>query len=292
MLRQDVLFELESDYRGNPHHISGNAILHALAHNGRIDYDEQRQLRVSHGVFCPSVYGVYPHWHSQNSGRMSFASTLKPIETYADLFLFRRPSHPWIHDGRPRDAVNTPGYRKHNGEYLLTASQAIQTTDGKPRKSQWYIHAYLTQSDGADILPLDESRLDGIQLGGKRNYGYGAVSIKDTMTTDISELDYSAIENADSHVLELLSPYVLTSEYPQVDNKPVPSWWDSNLNYRTRQDIIVDQREQYELEVVDYGQVTKYCGNRPTETARNGVSRIGSHSKYGYGEFMVRPTTK
>lgn len=290
MRRQDVLWELDGDYIGNPYHVSGNAILHALAHNDRIAYEEQRDLRVSHGVFCPSVYGVYPSWHSQAGGRMSFASTLKPVETYADLFLFRQPSHPWIHDGRPRDAANTPAFRRHRNQYQMNGKQAIQVSDGKPRKSQWYLHAYLCESENGDVLPLSEERLDDIQVGGKRNYGFGALSIKDTQTTDLDEIDYSAIEEADGHVLELITPYVLGSEYPKAQDKEIPNWWDKSLTYRLKTDKIVEQREIYDLKVVDHGQVAKYFGNRPVETAKNGVNRIGTHSKYGFGEIWMRPT--
>jgi hypothetical protein len=280
---------MDNDYKGNPYHVSGNAILHALAHEDRIDYQEQREIQVSHGVFCPSVYGVFPSWHSQNSGRMSFPSTLKPIEQYADLFLFRRPSHPWIHDGRPRDAVNTPAMRSNREHTYMAPRQKVQVSDGKPRKSQWYIHAYLTASEGSDILPLEESRLDDIQVGGKRNYGFGQLSVKDTMLTDLDTLDYSRIENADNHVLELMTPYVLESEYPHTPDRDVPGWWDQSLTYRTRGDIVVEQRERHDLKVVDHGQVAKYYGRRPVETAKNGVTRIGSHSKYGFGELWVRP---
>lgn len=290
MLRQDVLWQLESDYKGNIYHVSGNAILHALAHKDRIDYTEQRELSVSHGVFCPSVYGVFPDWHSQSGGRGNFASTLKPVEQYADLFLFRRPTHTWIHDGRPRAAINTPGFRSNGEHRYMTPTQDVQVSDGKPRQSQWYIHAYLTAPESSDILPLSEERLDQLQFGGARNYGMGEVSVKDTQLTDLESVDYSNIEAADNHVLELVTSYVLDSEYPKATSRDVPNWWDQSLTYRTRTDKVVEQREVYDLSVVDHGQVTKYYGPRPAETAKNGVTRVGTHSKYGFGELMVRPT--
>lgn len=289
MLRQDVMWELESDYRGHPYHVTGNAILHALAHKDRIDYEEQRALNVSHGVFCPSVYGVFPEWHSQSGGRGNFPTTLKPIEQYADLFLFRRPSHPWIHDGRPRDAVNTPACRRNREHIHMAPVQRLQVSDGKPRRSQWFIHAYLTAPEESEVLPLSEDRLDGLQFGGGRNYGFGEVAVKDTMTTDLGSLDYSTVVEADSHVLELLTPYVLQSEYPRTPDREIPNWWDNSLTYRRRSDVIVEQREKHQLTVVDHGQVTKYYGPRPVETATNGVERVGSHSKYGFGEIWVRP---
>lgn len=40
---------------------------------------------------------------------------------------------------------------------------------------------------------------------------------------------------------------------------------------------------------VDHGQVVAYQGDRPVETAKNGVRRVGSHSWCGFGEFRVVP---
>lgn len=290
MLRQDILWSVENDYAGDPYYVSGNAILHAIANASDIPYETQRKLNVSHGMFCPSVYGVFPEWHSQGGGRMNFASTLKPIETYADLFLFRLPSHPWIHDGRPHEAVNVPAYRSLGGESVRPPTQSIQTTSDTPRKIQWYIHGYLMAPENSDVLPLSDDTLDNLQFGGYRNYGFGSVSLKETKVTDLSTLDYSGIENADEHILELVTPFVLESEYPKVNDVEIPGWWDRELTYRTRNETIIEQRQEYDMKVVDHGQVTKYYGRTPVETAKNGVSGIGSHSKYGYGEMSVRPT--
>lgn len=292
MLRQDILLELDTDYAGHPYYVTGNAILHALANADRLSYDEQRALRVSHGVFCPNVYGKYPKGdrHSQTGGTFNFPATVKPIESYPDLFLFRQPVHEWIYDGRPRDAVNTPAVRRHRDQYLIAPTQSIQQKEGEsPRRQQWYIHAYLTQAPGADLLPLSVERFDGLQLGRARNYGYGTVSLKDTAVTDLSTLDYSWVADADSHVIELITPFVLTSEYPNVDDVSIPTWWDRQLTYRRRTEKIVEQQEQYRLETVDHGQVTAYEGSRPVETAKNGVARVGAHNKYGFGELWVRP---
>lgn len=33
----------------------------------------------------------------------------------------------------------------------------------------------------------------------------------------------------------------------------------------------------------------KYLGDRPVETAKNGLTRVGSHSRYGFGELRVKP---
>ncbi|WP_233255314.1 hypothetical protein [Haloplanus rallus] len=33
----------------------------------------------------------------------------------------------------------------------------------------------------------------------------------------------------------------------------------------------------------------KYEDDRPIETAKSGILRVGSHSKYGFGELRVKP---
>jgi len=43
------------------------------------------------------------------------------------------------------------------------------------------------------------------------------------------------------------------------------------------------------LETVDHGQVVKYLGDRPLETAKNGLTRVGPHSRYGFGELRLKP---
>ena len=40
---------------------------------------------------------------------------------------------------------------------------------------------------------------------------------------------------------------------------------------------------------MDYGQVVKYLGDRPVETAKNGTTRVGTHSRYGFGELRLKP---
>jgi hypothetical protein len=43
---------------------------------------------------------------------------------------------------------------------------------------------------------------------------------------------------------------------------------------------------------VDHGQVVKYLGDRPVETAKNGLTRVGSHSRYGFGELRLKPLSE
>ena len=155
--------------------------------------------------------------------------------------------------------------------------------------TKWYVHAYLHASDPA-VLPLGEAVLDRLQFGGKRNYGYGEVELKDTQTIDLNDLDYSRLDGAETYLIELVTPFVLASEYPDANDSSVPWWWAENRDdLRLREEKILEQREVFRLETVDHGQVVKYLGDRPLETAKNGLTRVGSHSRYGFGELRLKP---
>jgi hypothetical protein len=158
--------------------------------------------------------------------------------------------------------------------------------------TKWYVHAYLHADDPA-VLPLGEDVLEGLQFGGKRNYGYGEVELKDTQMVDLNELDYSWLEGAETYLIEVVTPFILESEYPEASDQPVSWWWAENRDdLRFREEKILEQREVYRLQTVDHGQVVKYLGDRPVETAKNGLLRIGSHSRYGFGELLVKPLDK
>jgi len=89
--------------------------------------------------------------------------------------------------------------------------------------------------------------------------------------------------------VELLTPYVIDSEHPNTEPGGVPWWWDHDTPLRRRQEKLVEQRDGYDVAVIDHGQVVGYGGSAPVETAKNGVLGIGTHSKYGFGEVRVKP---
>jgi integrase len=81
---------------------------------------------------------------------------------------------------------------------------AHETIMGRPndaRKQQqttrWYVNTYL-HADDPNVLPLGEDVLDGLQFGGKRNYGYGTTTLKDTQVVDLEALDYSRLEDGEA----------------------------------------------------------------------------------------------
>lgn len=287
---QQVMLELEMDYLGHPYYVTGNALLHALA--PELSYDEQRALSVSHGVFTPGHFGRFPDEHSQAGARPALGSTLPPVETYNDLFLHRDVTQPWLLDSHPRDALNTHDMRVQSDHPGI----APEVTFGKPpdawqdsKTTTWYIHCYL-HDDGSGILPVADDLLDDLQLGGKRNYGYGLTRLKDTQCIDLNTLDYSRLADAEGYLIELLSPYVTASEYPKTQSHDIPWWWEHDTPLRRRQEQLVEQRETYDVTVIDHGQVVGYGGSEPVATAINGVQRVGTHSKYGFGELRVIPT--
>lgn len=292
---QQVLFEVEGQYLGHPYFVTGNALYNALAR--RVDDDARRSLHVSHGVFVPGEYGEYPPGHSQDGYAGKLGMSLPEVEAYEDLFVFRDPAQRWLLDSRPRDAHNTHDLVSHGGRVAFTDSvQFARPAEMRAhtRTMSWFLHCYLHTSGSDNTLPLDEETLDGIQVGGARNYGFGELSVADTQLVELDDLDYSGMTNAsDGYRLEVVSPYVLSSESPHGDTQRVPWWWDvpSDLSGELRQRTgrLVDGDDTYELDLVDHGQVVEYGGDRPVETAVNGVLRVGTHSRFGFGEFRLRP---
>ncbi len=281
------------DYIGHPYYVSGNAILNALVQN--LDTDTARSLKASHGMFVPGQFGTFPENHSQSGSQPYLGAGLPAVETYDDLFLHREPDQGWLLDSRARDALNIHGLRVDGGHPTL----AHQTIIGRPPEHQrqklttrWYIHAYL-HADNPSTLPVSEESLGMVQFGAKRNYGYGEATLKATQTVDLDALDFTRLDEAETHLIRLVTPFVTSSGYPGANDVPVPWWWDESRDgLRFREEKIVDSGTVHRLETVDHGQVVEYAGDCPVETARNGLTRVGSHSRLGFGELRVIPLTE
>lgn len=107
---------------------------------------------------------------------------------------------------------------------------------------------------------------------------------------DLDDLDYSRLDGAETYLIDLVTPFVLASEYPDADDRRVPWWWaETRADLRLRVEKILEQREVFRLETIDHGQVVKYLGDRPVATAKHGLTRVGSHSRYGFGELRLKP---
>lgn len=314
---QQVLFELETGYLGHPYFVTGNALYQALAQ--RVDKSMRRGLCVSHGVFLPKAYGTPPSWYSQESlGKIGLS--LPPVETYDDLFLLRDAAQRWLKSSWPRDAHNAHPVQTHGGRLAFDAV----TWFGRPpemksskRSVRWFVQCYLstTGSHSKSVLPVADETLDSLQVGGARNYGFGRLSIVDSQLIDLEALDYDRIAVADEHTLELVSPFVIASEYPGADAQSVPWWWDVSRpaaassaadcdrnsegevseargsGLRRRAERLVDDGDVYDLATIDHGQLVGYDGSEPVQTAKNAVLRVGTHSRFGFGELRVRPAS-
>jgi len=289
---QQVLLELDEDYLGRPYYVSGNALYQAIAR--RVDASTRRSVAVSNGVFVPGEHGEYLDEHSQSGGAPYFGAGLRPVESYEDLFLFRSAAQRWLSSSRPRDAHNTHDLRVHGGRVAFAPTVRFglpSESRNSKRTMTWYVHFYVHDDTGSnDAVPLDEDVLDGLRLGGARNYGLGETSLKDTQTVDLDALDYSTLEDAEeSFELELVSPYVTASEYPGADDQSVPWWWTPRPGgLRRREERLVEDGEVYELQTIDHGQVVGYGGPDPVGTAKSGVLRVGTHARFGFGEFRLR----
>jgi len=289
MTVQQVLFGLETDYIGHPYYVSGNAIFHALAPH--LDRRTLDAIGVSHGVFVPGQFGVYPDDHSQAGSHPAMGNTLIEPESYADFFLKREQAHSWLLDSKPRDAMNSYQIRVQSGELAMATETFHGRAEHKRQQTdttQWNIHCYL-HSDDPSVLPLPDGVLDGLQFGGRRNFGYGITELKQTATFTLSELSFTELEDADRYLVKFITPYVLTSEHPNTTPHNIPWWWEHETPLRRREEKIAEERELYDLTVVDHGQVVGYGGSEPIKTAKKGIRRIGTHSKYGFGELRVIP---
>jgi len=301
---QQVLFELDGQYLGHPYFVTGNALFNALAR--RVDAETRRSLCVSHGVFLPGEYGAYPEQHSQDGYAGKIGQSLPEVASYEDLFVFRDPAQRWLLSSRPRDAHNALDVQMHGDRVAFDGTCWFGRPAGqrnRRRSVSWYVHCYLHDGPSDDdSVPVAEDVLDGLQVGGARNYGFGELSLVDTQVIDLEALDFSRVTAAQSSGdgcrIELVSPYVLDSEHPSGDVQDVPWWWRvdtgetnaaSSTGLRRRETRLVDGDETYVVRTVDHGQVVRYTGDDPVETAKNGILRVGTHSRLGFGEFRVRP---
>lgn len=304
---QQVLFEVAAPYLGHAYFVPGHALYTALAR--RVDDDTRQALHVSHGVFLPGEWAEYPDTHPDEGSLGKLSGSLPDVDSYADWFLLRDPTHPWLLESRPRDAHNVQALQAY-GDRVAAAAQThfARPPEQRNRKRtvQWYVHCYV-HADDPEVLPLAADVLDGIQVGGARNYGFGALTVADTNTVALGDLAVDRLQDAAREQapcrLELVTPYVTDSECPGADRQSVPWWWDASefaatpgenapsAGLRRRETRLVQGGASYTLRVVDHGQRVGFAGDsdRLVETAHNGIRRVGTHSRFGFGELRVRP---
>lgn len=296
---QEVLWKLESGYMGHPYYVPGHALWTALVRQ----FDEKTGdgIHVSNGVFVPGARGECPAAHSRGPDEACAGTGLEPVTAYDDLFLFRDAAHRWLLDSQPRDAHNTHVVRNYAGRTALASTRKF----GRPsnvrahqRTMDWHVHCFIHVNEsskteaGFEAFPIKTDDLDGLQVGGARNHGFGELEVIESQTIDLDKLDYSRLIAADQHRIELLSPFVLTTEYADADSQPIPWWWGEHGALRRRTERLVEGDSVHTVETIDHGQVVAYAGDDPVMTAKNGVRRIGTHKKFGFGELRLRPMTE
>ena len=295
---QQVLFEVGSPYAGRPYHVSGNALFNAFA--DQVSGAARGAVHVSHGVFVPSEYGEFPAAHSMPGYAGKLGGSLPEVEAYADLFLYRDAAHRWLLDSRPRDAQNTLDVQTHGGRWAFAPESFFGVPDhhrNSKRRVPWFLHCYVHAPGDDSVLPVSTDALDGIQVGGQRNYGFGELSVADTQLVDLGDVSFDGLRGHDAYSIELLSPFVLQSGVSGADRQSVPSWWGEPRagevvdgdGLRRRGERLVTSDGVFELATVDHGHVVPYTGTDPVGTARNGITRVGTHSRFGFGELRVRP---
>lgn len=295
---QQVLFAVESPYAGRPYHVSGNALFNAFA--DRVSEAARRALHVSHGVFVPSEYGAFPDEHSMSGYAGKLGGSLPDVEEYADLFVYRDAAQRWLLDSRPRDAHNTFDVQTHGGRWAFAPESFFgvpkQQRNSK-RRVPWFLHCYVHAPSDDAVLPIDTGVLDGIRVGGARNYGFGELSVVDSQVVELGDVSFEALRGCAAYMVELVTPFVLQSAVPGADRQSVPLWWGVSRSARVvdgdglrrRAERLVTGDGVFELATVDHGAVVPYTGTDPIGTARNGVTRVGTHSRFGFGELRVRP---
>lgn len=295
---QQLLFGVESPYFGHPYFVTGHALYAAIAR--RVDAVTRRSVAVSHGVFVPCAYGSPIDGAVSVRPGSKLGDSLPAVEAYADLFLYRDAAHRWVSASRPRDATNTHPLQQYRDRVAFADAALFSRpadTEGAARRVSWAVHCYVHADDDEvsdAVLPISEDVLDGLRVGGGRNYGFGELSLLDSQVIVLEDLDYSRLHAADEHRVELVTPYVTASEFPGADSQSVPWWWDvagraATGGLRRRVTRLVEGEDVYDVETIDHGQTVPYAGSDPVATARNGVTRVGTHSRYGFGELRVRP---
>ena len=84
----------------------------------------------------------------------------------------------------------------------------------------------------------------------------------------------------------------MKSEYPDANDTTVPWWAENRGDFRLREEKTLEQRGVFRLQTVDHGQVVTDLGDDPVETAKNGLTQVGLHSRCGFDELRVKHLTE
>jgi len=209
--------KFESPYAGSPFLISGNQIYSAIIREKGLS-EIQDTLKVSHGVF----HSIAPEGLNY-SGKTTYNKKdwsghpvgdkinldAKHIKSYNDFFQLRSYDTPFIKDNNKRADFDRL-MRKHR--FVIKSGENIDV-----------FHA---DRLSFFIVADREIQLEQLQLGAKRNMGFGLLNITNHYSFELESLDFGSVFGDDENLIE---------------------------------------------------------------TAKNGITGILNHAKYGYGEFKLEP---
>lgn len=291
MIKLDFfMLKLVSPYIGNPYYVNGNAILHAVS--DRLTEEQKEKISVSHGIFTT---------------RYSISESIE-VKDYISFFKYREPFCPI-----GAQEVSMPFYQSvlmkdgsfkiamHNERY-----EGLKDIKKSQKKVSVFICFYVQNFEG------DKEIFNGIQIGGKRNFGFGETKLKERNWTGYKRIEICEEENSEykenlikisipkidlskKYLVKLITPICIESEFPQVENFEFPSFLVEH-KYRIREERINIHKKSYKLKLIDNGQWFAIKEGKTKEQIEEiifkGINRIGNHEKYGYGEFMVVPIEK
>lgn len=271
MLLDLFLLELLSHYSGNPYYVTGNAIAHATRLTGQLTDEQKKRLSISHGI-------IKTFARNDNLD--------KPAD-YSEFFKI------WRTPRTSRSELIVPELRYYHPDrgapFILmspTRYEGKKDPDKEQNRRSTLISFYVI-----GLEDTDPNIFDGIAIGGRRNMGMGKTRLHLHISTDTSQ--WTGFPENDKLGVELITPLCLRSTFPGCDETNFPNFLEPHASgrFRTREEGITIHQKKVDLHLLDSGQAfaIKECLPRTElqKTINNGIERIGTHSKYGYGEYKV-----
>jgi hypothetical protein len=244
----------------------------------RLDEDCGQTLSISLPVTIPAVPDANGDHPLPNHPHPGSETGLRPIDSYGDVFTYVNTAE--------RMQSPTPAAEPHAaataGDRPSTATGA---TDTDPRTL--YYHCYLhTDGETEGCLPVPEAWLTGLDVAGAQ------VTAAVTQTVDCDTLDYARLTAADTHRIELLSPFVHHSTEREFAGSPLVAWVPGRAPLRWESMAVPIDGTVHELETLVAGQQFRYDGDDPRATAMAGIRGIGHYAELGLGAVRIRPANR
>lgn len=113
---------------------------------------------------------------------------------------------------RDRDYLDSHDLHVHDGHPTMTHETTIARGENqRKQQTKWYVDVCL-YADDPDTVPWGEDVLDCFQLGEKCNGGYSELVLEESLVGNFSS-NYPRLDNTDAWLIELVTPFVLESDY-------------------------------------------------------------------------------